>query len=141
MKEYIKNTLYSFCFINTGSMLGSASFISIFYGKAIIDSNLLWQIASVSLLIAIINTILFSRDQLNKNEFIVRTILHYILTNVVIVGGGYIFEWIDNSINQIIGLMITILCVYVFLFLTTYKSDKEAAEKLNKRISEYNKKE
>lgn len=141
MKEYIKNTLYAFCFINTGSMLGSALFISIFYGGQIKYNNLLWQIASVSLLIAIINTILFSKDQLNKKEFVVRGILHYILINVVIIGGGYIFEWTNNSINQIIGLILVILCVYTFIFLVTYRSDKDAAEKLNEKISKYNEKE
>lgn len=141
MKEYIKNILCSFCFINTGSMLGAASFISIFYGGQIEYDNLLWQIASTSLLITIINTVLFSKDQLKKSGFIVRTILHYILTNVVIIGGGYIFGWINDSINQITGLMIVILVVYAFLILVTYRSDKEVAEKLNERISEYNKKE
>lgn len=141
MKEYIKNTLYAFCFINTGSMIGAASFISIFYGGQIEYSNLLWQIASLSLIIAIFNTIFFSKDQLNKKEFIVRMIIHYILINVVIIGGSYIFDWNDNSINQIIGLMIIILCVYAFVFLVTYKSDKNDAEKLNEKISEYNKEE
>lgn len=141
MKEYIKNTLYAFCLVNTGSMLGAALFISIFYSREIKYDNILWRIASISLIIAIINTALFSKDKLSKKEFMLRTILHYILVNIVVIGSAYIFEWINNSMSQIISLIIIILAVYVFVFLLTYQSDKQAAEKLNERISEYNKKE
>ncbi len=141
MKEYIKNTLYTFCLINTGSMLGAALFISIFYSSEIKYDNILWRIAIISLLISIINTALFSKDKLSKKEFIIRIILHYILVNVVVIGSAYIFKWINNSMSQIISLIIIILAVYVFVFLSTYQSDKQAAEKLNEKISEYNKKE
>lgn len=140
MREYLKDVLNTFCIINTGIIIGAAAFINLFQGGGSIGVELLWQILIVSVLTSIIIIVLYSKKvEINKNQALARGVIQYVLINVLTLTCAYFFKWIDFKSSWItIGLILTILFVYIFTWIISYLNDAKVAKQLNMKINEYN---
>lgn len=140
MRECIKEIAQMFFVINTGVTIGTSTFITFLQRDAKLGVEILWQMIAVSLVTAFSSIILYSRNELNKKQILIRTVIHYIAINIIVLGSGFIFDWVDGGeTTKVIGLIVCIFIVYIFVWLNMYKSDARMAKRLNQKIEEYNK--
>lgn len=140
MRECIKEIVQMFFVINTGVTIGTSIFITLLQRDAKLGVEILWQMIAVSLVTAFSSIILYSRNELNKKQILIRTVIHYIAINIIVLGSGFIFNWVDGGeATKVIGLIVCIFIVYIFVWLNMYKSDAKMAKRLNQKIREYNK--
>lgn len=140
MRECIKEIAQMFFVINTGVTIGTSIFITFLQRDAELGVEILWQMIAVSLVTAFSSIILYSRNELNKKQILIRTVVHYISINIIVLGSGFLFDWVDGGESiKVIGLIVCIFIVYIFVWLNMYKSDEKMAKRLNQKIREYNK--
>ena len=140
VKELAKKIMMFFAIITTGSTFGAALSISIVYPgqEKILSVNILWQILLVSFLDALTCLIFYSKKELTKQQYIVRMITHYVLTNIIIVGGGKLFGWLNMDKNEnIIGFMALVLIIYIIIVMVTVKRDIKDSQEMNKALRHY----
>ena len=138
--KFFRKAVIHFSYITTGSTVAAATFNSILNKSTRVNKNILWQIIILSILCTIASFILWSKEELSKVKFIIRLVLQYIMINIVMLSGAYMFGWIDKKNNiEIVTLLILILFVYIFVWGCTYKNECKTADKLNEKIKYYNK--
>ncbi len=77
-----------------------------------------------------------------KKRFVVRTIIHYLYNNCVVISLGLIYKWFFfNRIDMVMAIVFMIFITYIVTWLTNFLRDKELAERLNDKLKEYYKKE
>ena len=140
MRKYIKEILQMFFVINTGVTIAAATFITILENEVQLSVKILWQIIIVSFATALSCIILYSRNELNKKQFLIRVVINYITINIIVIGCGYLFNWIKigNTI-ELLSLIVSIFLVYIFVWVISYKNDIKTAKRINQKIEEYNK--
>ena len=89
----IKVFLDVFTKVTTCILLGAATYCSFFFYDGMFSRHLLWELLLVSFLTSL--GVLFYTDDLNKKSMRLVCILHYLFNNVVVVGCGLWFGWID----------------------------------------------
>ncbi len=137
MKDFLKDTVNQFFIIATGSLMGSALFVSMF-SEVKVEGNLLWQLIVTSLFSAALNFIFYSPKEYNRRQFIKRSILHYIGIVGVLLGAAIGFKWIDaHRLSQILIMVVIVTLVYVFVWVMDYQRDKLTNKKLNQYLENY----
>lgn len=140
MRKYIKEILQKFFVINAGVTIAAATFITFLENEAQLSVKILWQIIIVSLATALSTIILCSKNELNKKQFLIRVVINYITINIIVIGCGYLFNWIEiGDTIKLISLIVSIFLVYIFVWAISYKSDTTMAKRINQKIQEYNK--
>ena len=140
VKELTKKIMMFFAIITTGSTFGAALSISIVYPgqEKILSGNLLWQILLLSFLDALTCLIFYSKKELSKKQYAVRVLIHYVITNMILVGGGKLFGWLDMDKNEnVLGFMALVLGIYIVIAMVTIKRDIKDSEEMNKALRHY----
>ena len=140
MRKYIKEILQMFFVINTGVTIAAATFITFLENQAQLNVKILWQIIIVSFVTALSCIILYSKNELNKKQFLIRVVINYITINIIVIVCGYLFNWIKTGdIIELLSLIVSIFLVYIFVWVISYKNDTKTAKRINQKIEEYNK--
>ena len=140
MRKYIKEILQMFFVINTGVTIAAATFITFLQNEAQLNVKILWQIIIVSFVTALSCIILYSKNELNKKQFLIRVVINYITINIIVIVCGYLFNWIKTGdIIELLSLIVSIFLVYIFVWVISYKNDTKTAKRINQKIEEYNK--
>jgi hypothetical protein len=133
--EYLKKMMTTFIYALAGTTIAATIFITIFASNSSLRFYLLWQIIGMSLACACGNLIYFSKGVLGKKQMKVRIALHYLYINVMVIGGGLLWEWLTPSfIAEVIVMFLLIVAVYVSIMLITFRQEKRTAELLNRRL-------
>lgn len=127
---FFKNFFMYFPAITTGTLLACATLNS----QETLPSDILWQIVIVGLLGGFITSLLIVNFDIPKKEAIVRSVIHYILINCLILGVGYYFGWYDFSLTSVIIMIITIILVYVFVLGISFFGHKQTANRINQEL-------
>ena len=91
-----------------------------------------------SLLVALACFIFYSKKELNKKQYIIRVICHYVITNIILVGGGKHFGWLNMDKNEnILGFMALVLIIYIVIMAITVKRDQKDSQQMNKALQDY----
>ena len=109
-----------------------------FMGDNLSDFNLTWlQLVSVILTGAVCSlpTLFWLTDDLPKNKFIVRIILHCICLYAVVTLFGFVFKWFHHM-DGFIFMTIIYFMVYIFVFLTTLWFHKRDENQINKALDD-----
>ena len=105
-----------------------------------IPASLLWQLPLVSLPCAVSTLIYPWNRTMSRKEFIVRVILHYLLINLFVLGGGSYFGWFD--IHEPISLLLmaaSVAVVFAVISIYSWKKGRQEADQLNHRLKGYRK--
>lgn len=140
VKELIKKTMMFFAIITTGSTFGAALSISIVYPgqEKILSVKILWQILILSFLVALACLIFYSKKELNKKQYVIRVIIHYVVTNIILVGGGKLFGWLDMDKNEnVLGFISLVLVIYIVILTITMKRDLKDSQEMNEALRHY----
>lgn len=109
-----------------------------FMGDNLADFNLTWlQLVSVILTGAVCSlpTLFWLIDDLSRNKFIVRIILHCICLYAVVSLFGYVFKWFQHM-DGFIFMTIIYFMVYVFVWLMTLWFHKRDENQINKALDD-----
>ncbi len=109
-----------------------------FMGDNLSDFNLTWlQLVSVILTGAVCSlpTLFWLTDDLPRNKFIVRIILHCICLYAVVALFGFVFKWFQNM-DGFIFVTIIYFMVYIFVWLVTLWFHKRDENQINKALDD-----
>lgn len=109
-----------------------------FMGDNLSDFNLTWlQLVSVILTGAVCSlpTLFWLTDDLPKNKFIVRIILHCICLYAVVALFGFVFKWFQHM-DGFIFVTIIYFMVYIFVWLVTLWFHKRDENQINKALDD-----
>lgn len=137
MKQ-LKSILFTFVCVTTCVVFATACFTTIFWPKAVLGSEILWQILLVSFFCSMGIFIYPPERELTRRETLVRVFLHYLEVNVVVLGCGLWFEWfyIDNP-PMVIGMVVMILLIFVLVSYVVWKNAEKTAALMNEKLREY----
>lgn len=135
----IKVFLDVFTKVTTSILLGAAAYCSFFFYDGMFSRHLLWELLLVSFLTSL--GVLFYTDDLNKKSMRLVCILHYLFNNVVVVGCGLWFGWIDaKNPLQIIGMVVLVAVIFSVVSVLSWKKAASEAEQMNERLVKYQEK-
>lgn len=135
----IKVFLDVFTKVTTCILLGAATYCSFFFYDGMFSRHLLWELLLVSFLTSL--GVLFYTDDLNKKSMRLVCILHYLFNNVVVVGCGLWFGWIDTKNPlQIIGMVVLVAVIFSVVSVLSWKKAASEAEQMNERLVKYQEK-
>jgi len=101
--------------------------------------HLLWELLLVSFLTSL--GVLFYTDDLNKKSMRLVCILHYLFNNVVVVGCGLWFGWIDaKNPLQIVGMVVLVAVIFSVVSVLSWKRAASEAEQMNEKLARYQEK-
>lgn len=138
-----RSILNTFAYITTGVVFGAAVFISIFEGNSTISVDILWEILGISFLSSMGNFIYYSNNEerystWTKRQLMIRTILHYLYINAIVLGSGLAFHWFYWYRIDMMAVMIAIiLVVFALIWSINFFHDKKLAIQLNEKLMEH----
>ena len=135
----IREVLRCFAYVTSCVILATAIYIGIFYRESMDKYVILWQILLVSFLCSL-GILLYPDRAMSKREAILRTLLHYVEVNAVVLGCGVWFGWFDiRNPWMLMGMLILIAIFCVGVSWLQWKRENRLAALLNARLEEYQK--
>ena len=138
--EKIKEILFTFACVTTMVLIGSATYITIFWKDAVLDYNILWQLIFTDILCSVDN-VLYPKECKSKKQLYILIGIHYLYINVIVLGAGFFFEWFSpDNLYMICSLVFMIAVIFLTVSLLLQYYYKKKAEVMNERLQEYIKK-
>lgn len=134
-----KNSMISllisqFFTIYTGSMFATILFVSLSNPPIkSLPTEYLWQVALFSLAADLITLVYYSKNELSRKQFWIRTAIHTVLLEVILMILGYRIGMYGDFLSGCFMVLI-ILVVDVFVRFVTYLSDRRTADAINKKL-------
>lgn len=133
--SFLKSMLQVFVNVTAGNTIGAAIYLTVFDRDYQFTYGFLWQFIGIAAVCALGDLIFYSRTELSKKQIKFRFVLHYIYTNIIVVGGAFICGWVEpGEIINIIFLFGLVSVIYVYITTIMFKNDKKTAEDLNKKL-------
>jgi hypothetical protein len=121
-----------FCVINTFVTLFVAAIFAVFYPGQDLTADYLWKIPLLAFCSVIPAMVLYSDKEISKREFIIRRILHFLFTALVVVGLLLIYRWL--SLSFLIWFIIFFVFVFFVVTQIGFSVERKLADKINKKI-------
>lgn len=130
-----------FSMVMTGVVFAVAVFTTVINPTETVDARLFWQIPLVSALCSLASLIYPWDREMGKTEMVVKKLIHYILINVIVLGGGAFFYWYDPSqMHNIVAMELTIALIFAVVSAISWRKAAVDAARMNKKLEEYQKK-
>lgn len=135
LKTLIQKFLMQFVYIMAGSLMGSAIFSTIFHIGQVDAADFLWEVVLFDFFTDLPVFVYYSKRDLSKKEWNVRTIVHTLLLMLVMLAAGKMMGFYKGLYDGLV-LAVIVLLVDVLVRFMTYVKDMDTADKINKRIKE-----
>lgn len=136
-EELLKRIIGSFFMITTGIVISMYVFCLIFNPDVrftLTDIGRIILMAAVSDLALII---FFSRRELDKKQMFMRYIIHFIVLSSMLLYFMFLWDWLKpRDAKEITVFLITVLIVYVVIFMTNRYKDRKLSDKLNDKLKQ-----
>lgn len=130
-----------FTMVMTGVVFAVAVFTLVINPVETVATKLFWQMPLVSALCTLTSLIYPWNREMGKEEIIVRTLIHYILINVIVLGGGAFFRWYDPShAGHIAAMILAITLIFGVVTAISWRKSAADAARMNEKLEEYQKK-
>lgn len=138
MKKRITELLLTFCMVTTGSVFVCAVYNNVFWPQGtFLESDILWQLLALALVCSLGNFIHPYRE-ISRRRAVVNKVLHYLYINVVVIGSGYLFAWMDiGNLFMLTVMVLGIAVVFVAVSSVIWGLHKRESENLNRKLKEY----
>jgi hypothetical protein len=134
--------LHVFSMVLTGVVIAVAVFITVINPTDTVTSALFWQMPLVSAVCTLISLIYPWDREMGKTELIIKTVIHYILVNVIVLGSGALFYWYNPSqFRNIAAMVLAIAVIFGGINAFSWKRASSVAARLNEKLEEYHKKQ
>ena len=138
----IRFMLHVFSTVLTGVVIMVAVFITVINPTDTVASALFWQMPLVSAACTLISLMYPWGSEMGKTELIIKTVIHYILVNVIVLGSGALFYWYNPSqFRNIAAMVLAIAVVFGGINAFSWKRASSDAARLNEKLEEYHKKQ
>lgn len=138
IRRWIREILLTFCMVTTGSVLVSAAYIKVFWpGDPQVSVDILWQLPLIAFACCLGN-FFYARREVGRTSILCWKFLHYLYINVVVLGGGYHFGWIERGNLPMLAVMVFgILIVFAVVSAVVWNWHKKETQRLNSKLQEY----
>ena len=134
--------LHIFSMVMTGVVFAVTVFTTIINPTKTVESALLWQMILVSGLCTLTALIYPWNREMGKVEAIVKTIIQYVLVNVIVLSSGILFYWYDPSqFHSIAAMVLSIAVIFGTVVARSWKRASLDAARMNELLEEYQKKD
>lgn len=133
----LKTLLHTYLCVMSCVVLATALFITVFMPQTELGVELLWQMMLVSFLCSV-GSLMYPGRAISGKKTAVLILLHYLQVNAVVLGFGFYFQWFSvQHLPQVAGMLILINVIFLIISLVEWKRGKETAERMNRRLAEY----
>ncbi len=136
-EELVKKMIDSFFMITTGIVISMYVFCLIFNPDvrfALVDIGRIILMGAVSDLTFMI---FLCRRELDKKQMLMRYIIHFIVLLAILLYFSFLWDWVNpRDMKEIAVFFISILLVYVAIFLTNRCRDRKLSDKLNEKLKQ-----
>lgn len=130
-----------YAMVMAGVTLATAVFTTMISPVERVDSALLWQMMLVSGVCTLTSLIYPGNREMGKVEAIVKTVIQYVLVNVIVFGSGALFDWYNPSkFYSIASMVLMIAVIFGVITAGSWKRAALDAARMNERLAEYQKK-
>lgn len=138
IKKRMVELLLTFCMVTTGSVIVCAVYNKIFWSAGtFLDANILWQLLALAFACSLGNFIHPYRE-ISRRRAMLNKGLHYLYINVVVLGCGYGFGWMDiENLSMLAVMVVGILAVFVTVSFVIWRMHARESENLNRKLKEY----
>lgn len=138
VKKRMAELFLTFCMVTTGSVFVCAVYNEVFWPHGtLLKADILWQLLALAFVCSLGNFIHPYREISRRREALNKG-LHYLYINVVVLGSGYLFHWMDiENIFMLAGMVLGILIVFVVVSFVIWGLHKRESEHLNRKLREY----
>lgn len=134
MKE-LKKILQIFFYVLAGSIINTAVFMTIFLPELYFTVEVIWQVILMSAITSCGTLIFYSRHEISKKQMKLRVILHYVYINGIVLGGAFLWQWVNyRRISQILTMIVLIAGVYLSVTAVTFNKEKKEADNINRKL-------
>lgn len=124
-----------FADVVAGTTISAAFFISVFNPDWKFAIIFLWQIIAIAAACALGNLFYYIGKIPSKKQMRFRIICHYVYIIFVVIGGGYLFDWLTpGDILEFIVMLLLVTVVYVIITAVSICQGKRMAENLNREL-------
>ncbi len=135
----IKKIFSDFFIITTGILIGIIVYCMLNEPEATFDVQLLQAIVFSGFVTSLPTMIFYSKKELTKRKMLLRQVIHFMFLESMILWSAYSSRSIEpGNIMQGIETFGMVFLIYFAVRLKGWLIDKKEAEKLNKRIEEFN---
>lgn len=122
----------------TGILLAVAVFTTVVDPAEEIEAVILWQMLLVSGLCTMTSLIYPWNREMRKTEAIFKTLVQYVLVNVIVLGSGVLFSWYNPSrFPSIAAMVMAIAVIFGTIAAGSWKRAAMDAARMNERLEEY----
>lgn len=133
-KTIISILISQFFIIYTASMLVTLLFVYLSNPTIIsLPTEYLWQVALFSLAADLITLVYYSKNELSRKQFWIRTVIHTVLLEIILMIIGYRIGMYSSFFSGCLMVLI-ILVVDAFVRFITYLSDRRTADIINEKL-------
>ncbi len=126
-----------YCISTTATVFVCEVYISLFWPDALLRHDILWQILLLCFVCCLCDFI-HPFQETDRKRILFNSGIRYLYINLVVLGGGHIFQWIDIENGMMLAVaMLEILFVTIMVYVMTWKMHKKESERLNRKLQEY----
>ena len=131
--NFIKRFLDFFTTITTCILMIVA--ISFVFSDYSCDAGVLLRNIIISgIVTALITAVIYGVEFRSKKQFVLLTLLHYLLLSIVMIILGINFGWIMATLKGAVQMMLDVAAVYAMVFAISYFIEKKETDKLNEAL-------
>lgn len=136
MKDTIK-TLITHFFVITVSVLFVISLANLIAGVECYPASYPWMVLITGALTALPSLIFFSKKELNKKSYRIRTIINFLINGSIVLILGYLWKWYTTF-----GYALLVFFMYVFVYVIvcaySYFIQYQTARSINNALKKFN---
>ncbi|MDE6365063.1 MAG: DUF3021 family protein [Lachnospiraceae bacterium] len=133
----LRDMLFIFVCVTTCVLFVTALYITVFWPHATLGVEILWQILFVSFLCSAVNAF-FLEWEVSGTLLVVFYVLRYVMTNGIVLGCGFWFEWFyADNLPMVLAMVLSIAVVFVIVSVIAWKRGKQQAALMNERLAVY----
>ena len=137
MKDTVKLVITHFFIISTGVLFIISLSNLLFEGNEPLSPELPWEIFLTGILGALPSFLFSFKNEPTKKQFRVRTVIHFIVIETVVMTEGALFEWYGGLADALV-LFVVILAVYLFVWAYSYFMNMHLARDINAALKRFN---
>ncbi len=95
----------------------------------------MFQILGAGAATALVTTAVFSYEPKTRKQYLIQTVVHYIVLCGIMAVAGIMFGWIDVTAFDVIIMCIYVAVVYFIVFVISYLLLKKEVDRFNEAIN------
>lgn len=137
----LRALFHIFAMVMVGVTLATAVFTTMISPRECVESALLWQMMLVSGVCTLTSLIYPWNREMGKVEIIVKTLIQYVLINVIVLVSGAAYGWYNPSnFYSIASMVLAIAIIFGTITVSSWKRAALDAARMNEKLEEYQRK-